>query len=492
MKFIKKYWLVGSLTGIFLFLSVSGFVFAITPPGGSGGTGSGSIATDASGNIGIRKNPDVGTTYELDVAGDIRGTSLTGTFLGDVPATRVSGGGTFGSLVSGGNYTFPASLGVGGVTSFGAKFDVDGGSGVAGRFKSSADGDTFIIYNSKIGVDRVVTRFANNSGWNVTGAGGIQRGYAVRNSDDTIELAAMRGDGSIVVRNALNTADAMVIRNDGSGYFSSYVKIGTTAITTPAAGMIRWTGTNFEGNYTGAAGGWASLGGGSGWTDDGAIVRLSLASDNVGIGAATAVEKLDVNGAIKIGTSAGTTAGAIRWNAAATQFEGNYGGATQWASLGGGGWTKSGANVVLSTVADNVGIGAVSSGDKLHVQGSARVTNNLYVLGGTSVTPAGTAPLEVYGGASPAMRVRNVPLWTMGASDNLVDLGNINSGDLGTILKITTANPNAANTANAAVMIGRVGISTSTTFTLSSNATNTLEVKGTIYADRVLNAVYAP
>ena len=375
MKFIKKYWLVGSLTGIFLFLSVSGFVFAITPPGGSGGTGSGSIATDASGNIGIRKNPDVGTTYELDVAGDIRGTSLTGTFLGDVPATRVSGGGTFGSLVSGGNYTFPASLGVGGVTSFGAKFDVDGGSGVAGRFKSSADGDTFIIYNSKIGVDRVVTRFANNSGWNVTGAGGIQRGYAVRNSDDTIELAAMRGDGS--------------------GYFSG----------------------------------------------------------KMGIGVSSPTEKLEVAGAVKIGTAAGTAAGTIRWTG--TDFEGRIG--TSWVSMTGGasGWADDGTVVRLATAGDNVGIGTSVASSKLTVSGNVLVRS------------AGA----------------------MGATDNLFDLGNLNSGELGTILKITNANP---NNANAAVMIGKVGISTSTTFTLASNATNTLEVKGTIYADRVLNAVYAP
>jgi hypothetical protein len=45
---------------------------------------------------------------------------------------------------------------------------------------------------------------------------------------------------------------------------------------------------------------WTSIGGASGWTDDGTTVRLTTVSDNVGIGTATPSEKLHVNGNIKV------------------------------------------------------------------------------------------------------------------------------------------------------------------------------------------------
>jgi hypothetical protein len=45
---------------------------------------------------------------------------------------------------------------------------------------------------------------------------------------------------------------------------------------------------------------WTSIGGASGWTDDGTTVRLTTASDNVGIGTASPSAKLEVNGTAKI------------------------------------------------------------------------------------------------------------------------------------------------------------------------------------------------
>lgn len=38
----------------------------------------------------------------------------------------------------------------------------------------------------------------------------------------------------------------------------------------------------------------------SGWTDDGAVVRLTTGTDNVGIGTDTPIAKVDINGKIKI------------------------------------------------------------------------------------------------------------------------------------------------------------------------------------------------
>ncbi len=74
------------------------------------------------------------------------------------------------------------------------------------------------------------------------------------------------------------------------------IKIGNTSTT--GAGIIRWTGGDFEG-YDGT--GWQSFtsggaGSGGGWTDDGSIVRLSSSSDSVGIGTTTPAVRFEVQG----------------------------------------------------------------------------------------------------------------------------------------------------------------------------------------------------
>lgn len=61
---------------------------------------------------------------------------------------------------------------------------------------------------------------------------------------------------------------------------------------------------------------------------------LALQAQNVGIGTGSPVEKLDVNGGIKIGASSNANPGTIRWNAVKNDFEGYNG--TAWVSLTGG------------------------------------------------------------------------------------------------------------------------------------------------------------
>jgi len=108
--------------------------------------------------------------------------------------------------------------------------------------------------------------------------------------------------------------------------------------------------------------------------------RVVIGQDGkVGIGITGPAEKLEVNGAIKIGTTSNTNAGTIRWTG--TDFEGYTG--SNWVSLtsgGGGLWTDQGTyiypnnyNQFVITDTGNVGIGTTDPGAKLDIVGDTRV-----------------------------------------------------------------------------------------------------------------------
>lgn len=84
----------------------------------------------------------------------------------------------------------------------------------------------------------------------------------------------------------------------------------------------------------------------------------SVYAQNVGVDVASPVEKLDVLGAIRIGTTSNTNAGTIRWNSPNFQgYDGtqwvNFGGAAGW-SLTGNSGTVAGTNFIGTT--DNVNL----------------------------------------------------------------------------------------------------------------------------------------
>jgi hypothetical protein len=74
----------------------------------------------------------------------------------------------------------------------------------------------------------------------------------------------------------------------------------------------------------------------AGWTRVGTNILLVTSTDNVGIGAPTPTEKLEVAGAIVIGNAAGTADGTIRWTG--SDFEGRKSGS--WTSLTSAGTTS--------------------------------------------------------------------------------------------------------------------------------------------------------
>lgn len=95
---------------------------------------------------------------------------------------------------------------------------------------------------------------------------------------------------------------------------------------------------------------------------------LAHAQTGMGIGTSNPLEQLEVTGAIKLGSTATTNAGTIRWNG--TNFQGYNG--SQWVNLdtqvgADTDWTVSGANQ-YSAVAGNVGVGTTSPQQKLHIE----------------------------------------------------------------------------------------------------------------------------
>ncbi|MGE0635880.1 MAG: beta strand repeat-containing protein [Bacteroidia bacterium] len=110
-------------------------------------------------------------------------------------------------------------------------------------------------------------------------------------------------------------------------------------------------------------------------------------AQNVGVDVATPVEKLDVLGAIHIGTTANTNAGTIRYSS--PNFQGYDG--TQWVNFGGsGGLTGSGtatrvafwsgtsalssnANLYWNNSSSSLGIGTNTPIGKLHIEGAGEL-----------------------------------------------------------------------------------------------------------------------
>jgi len=209
------------------------------------------------------------------------------------------------------------------------------------------------------------------------------------------------------------------------------IKIGDGSSSGDRSGMIRYNGTNFQGHHNGI---WQNLDSQSLWNLNGTTTHytagkvgigttspsaelhiktlpgqngMNIDIDNqramhvsgnrgvtigntsappatglavtgdAGIGTNSPSQKLDVVGAIKIGTTTNNVNGSIRYDG--TNFQGHTGGT--WVNLngagGGGGsvWTQSGADATYTT--GNVGIGTTSPTHLLHVAGDLAVAGSV-------------------------------------------------------------------------------------------------------------------
>ena len=130
-------------------------------------------------------------------------------------------------------------------------------------------------------------------------------------------------------------------------------------------------------------------GGEIGWADDGSIVRLTTETDSVGIGTNTPMEKLDINGRIRMSQQPATTpttdklyniGGDLFWNGAQLTGGGGIlptGTSGQTLRYSGSGWSavdnlyNDGTNIGIGTinpVDDETGAGGTNGIAKLHIR----------------------------------------------------------------------------------------------------------------------------
>ncbi len=106
-------------------------------------------------------------------------------------------------------------------------------------------------------------------------------------------------------------------------------------------------------------------------------VRMQVNTNgNVGVGTINPAEKLQVNGAVRLGTTTGTNNGTIRYTG--SDFEGRVGGSWESLTSGGGGssvWSTSGSNTFFNS--GNVGIGTSSPAHKLQINGDIGMTGEI-------------------------------------------------------------------------------------------------------------------
>lgn len=380
MKFsTPKKFLIASLLFAVLLITlyslVTGLTFAFNPPTGPGGIGGGAIGVDVYNNLAIgtstsgldskvliyatstntfflkvlnptaspifviKNDGRVGIatstpTSTLTVQGDLTVTGIiygifNGQLSGSVSAANVSNG-VFGSLVGGGNYSFPSSLGVATSSQIGLPqaLSVYGGAYVSGNV---GIGTSSPVYRLDVGTGdlNVQSGVYRQGGTNI----GISRTCAVGET-----VASTTVSGGIITRGScvsLSSGITVLAANVASGTFGANVG---------------------GGNYS------------------------FLGTSNVGIGTISPQYKLDVSGGVRVTDLRIATTSAQTgyvWKATDTQGNGTWqidatgltGGQTNYVPYWTSPTTQGTSSIYYVSSTQRVGIGTTSPLESLHVGG---------------------------------------------------------------------------------------------------------------------------
>ncbi len=446
-----------------------------TPPGGSSGNiqannGSSGFAGitgtsyDSNGNIGVGSATP---GQKLDVGGTVRATS----FLGD--GSQLTG--ITSAWTQSGNKLYPVAIG----SNVGI-----GTSNPTAQLTIGSTGQTTInssgVYSSSANISTSSNISATGSG-TITGLMNYQNGNTMTDASSDFYMGRGGSTGDFIDSSGSRGNFGDILRSQGGGFngvlwttfptinsASTFNRTAYYSSATVISGGSDFTngtnigiGTTLNKNMLEVAGGTAigaAYAGISTAPSNGLIV-----SGNMGIGSISPGQKLDVQGTVR-----------------AVSFLGDGSQLTGISSP----WTRTAPYVYQTAITDNVGVGSVTPGAQLDVQGTARFYGTGYFAGnvGIATTIPGTK-LEVVGSGSVTFTGTGLQGVLVSGSGGQTDYSGIdfigNSGGLnqhlpgtrigssfanaGSTMNFGTSNSYSSGITNTAMTInqnGNIGVST--------------------------------
>jgi hypothetical protein len=307
-------------------------------------------------------------------------------------SSTTGAGGSFSNSASGGNalVTQQGAVKIGNLSGTGSRMVVAGTDGTLNTqalpsSQWTTNGNDISNTNTgNVGIGSLATTISKLNVSNSTNSNGIAS-YTYVNGSSAIAGRAVADNSYGVIGQALNNASTGVY-----GLADNANSVGVLAIAPNATSIGLSANSGF-----GTAGEFYTQTG-TGLHVNAATTGKAIIVENgkSGFGEPNPQEKLDVNGAVKIGNTATNNAGTIKYDG--TDLQGYVGG--QWKSLTQGGgtgpWIASGNNI-SNTNTGNIGIGTNNPNSKLHINEDADVwhtmiggTTGQLLVGGQSLTGA--------------------------------------------------------------------------------------------------------
>ncbi|MDX9779346.1 MAG: hypothetical protein RBT30_03855, partial [Patescibacteria group bacterium] len=309
------------------------------------------------------------STYALDITGALRATSVTGALSGTLSSANVSAG-LFGDNTGGGNYNFPANIGIGiGTTTPPSIITLandrwvsarnSAGNGYVNIFKVNANDEIEIGGALNIGN----FQFPADSGFNTF----VDMPVTSASPNDSIQGYVMKIDGDNIL--------TVFSQSDGLGGIKNRrigINTSTPQFDLDVAGIINATDIYVNGApYIGSQ-----------WTTNGTSIYYN--TGNVGIGTTAPNRILEIAGSGSTGrlritdigsTGAGVDAGVEFANSVGTikgfvgEWDSNSEDVDLRAEVGGLNFVTAGNDVMYINTSGNVGIGTTSPQALLDVNG---------------------------------------------------------------------------------------------------------------------------